>query len=73
MKSVIKVELIDEYLKEHKMSLTKFCKISKITPSTIKRMRENRNINVTSIFKLAIALNLKAYEVVNSVHDKLVK
>lgn len=70
---VIKVELIDEYIKEHKITLTQFCKISKIAPSTIKRMRENKDFNTIAIFKLAKVLNLHASQVLNSKHDKIVK
>ena len=72
MITVIKVELIGEYLKKHNMSLSKFCELSRINISTIKRMRENRNFRLISLFKLAKALDMEVYEIVNEYPDKII-
>ena len=38
MKNTIKTEIIEKYMNENKLSKTKFCKMCKISPSTLNKI-----------------------------------
>lgn len=63
-KKYIKKELIEQYLKDNKLSKTAFCKKCKIAPSTFKKIIEqNTNVGIVAIFRIAFAMNLKVHEI----------
>lgn len=60
----INVNLITTYLKENKMSKTKFCKMCGINFSTLKKILNNqKNFKVNALFKIAKVLNMQVYEI----------
>ena len=60
MNKIYKVELIDKYLKENKISKTAFCKLNKISPSTLKNIYlQNGNISLPRVFKIIDTLKVK--------------
>lgn len=60
----INVNLIKTYLKENKMSKTKFCKMCGINFSTLKKILNNqKNFKVNALFKIAKVLNMQVYEI----------
>ena len=63
-KNVIKTEVIENYLSENNLSKTKFCKMCKISYSTLKRIMNNENFNLIALFKIARVLNLHVHQLV---------
>lgn len=60
----INVNLIKTYLKENKISKTKFCKMCGINFLTLKKILNNqKNFKVNALFKIARILNLQVYEI----------
>lgn len=60
----INVNLIKNYLKENKMSKTKFCKLCGINFSTLNKILNNqKDFRVNALFKIAKVLNLQVYEI----------
>lgn len=53
MKIVFKNEIIENYLKENKISKTKFCKLCGISPCTLKKIMNNNNYRLNALFKIA--------------------
>ncbi len=62
MKNKFKTEIIENYLKENKISKTKFCKLCGITPSTLRRIMNNENYRVSALFKISKELKLQVYK-----------
>lgn len=59
---MIKTELINNYLKENKLSKSKFCEPCKIYPSTLKRILNNENVSLISVFKVSKVLKVKIHQ-----------
>lgn len=56
----ININFIKNYLKENKMSKTKFCKLCGINFSTLKKILNNqKNFRVNALFKICKVLNLQ--------------
>lgn len=65
MKEVYKTELIEQYIKENKISKTEFCKRAKITPYILKKIYNHKtNIGIRFIAKIAWTLNVSFSEFV---------
>ncbi len=62
MKNKFKTEIIENYLKENKISKTKFCKLCGITLSTLMRIMNNENYRVSALFKISKELKLQVYK-----------
>lgn len=60
MSAIIKTELINNYLIENKLSKTAFCKLCKISVSTLNKILANdNNIGTIALFKIARMLNIR--------------
>lgn len=59
MKTPIKTELIENYIKENGISKTGFCKSCKISTSTLNNIYANKDFNLISLFKIARKLKTK--------------
>jgi len=57
-----KTEIIENYLKENKISKTKFCKLCGITLRTFMRVMNNENYRVNTLFKIARVLKLQVHK-----------
>lgn len=63
MKKIIKTEVIENYLKDNKLSKTKFCKMCKISLSTFhKAMSNNLNFGIVAMFKMARVMRVELKE-----------
>lgn len=59
----LKLYLIDNYIKENKISKTEFCKRCKISPQTLKSVYdEEPHTHFKTLFKIARTLNIKIYD-----------
>ena len=63
---MVKTELIEKYLKDNNLSKTKFCKMCKISPSTLNKIMNNDgHFRITALFKIARVMNLYVHQLVN--------
>lgn len=66
MKNTIKIELIENFIKENNLSNSKFCKICKISQSTLNKiMTKSENFKISPLFKIARVLKIKVYQTFN--------
>lgn len=52
-KKIIKIKMIENYRHENKLSIVQFCKLCKISTATYYQILNNKNFNITAIFKIA--------------------
>ena len=66
MKNTIKTELIENFIKENNLSKSKFCKMCKISQSTLNKIMTNsENLRIVALFKIARVLKIKVYQMFN--------
>lgn len=66
MKNTIKTELIENFIKENNLSKSKFCKMCKISQSTLNKiMTNNENFRIIALFKIARVLKIQVYQMFN--------
>ena len=66
MKNTIKTELIENFIKENKLSKSKFCEMCKISQSTLNKiMTSNENFRIIALFKIARVLKIQVFEMFN--------
>ena len=66
MKSTIKIEIIEKFIRENKISKTAFCKMCKISPSTLKKiMNKEDNFGIIALFKIAKVIKIQVYQMFN--------
>lgn len=66
MKNRIKAELIKNFIKENNLSKSKFCKMCKISQSTLdKIMTNSENFRIIALFKIARVLKIQVFEMFN--------
>lgn len=66
MKNKIKSELIENFIKDNNLSKSKFCKMCKISQSTLdKIMTSNENFRIIALFKIARVLKIQVYQMFN--------
>ncbi len=66
MKNTIKTEIIEKFMLENKISKTKFCKMCKISPSTLNKiMTNNDNFGIIALFKIARVIKVQVYQMFN--------
>ncbi len=63
MKNKFKKEIIDNYLKENKISKTRFCKLCGISPYTLKKILNNENYEISALFKIAKVIEIKVFQI----------
>ncbi len=62
MKNEFNTEIIENYLKENKMSKTTFCKLCGVDPCTLMRIMNHENYGVNALFKIARVLKIQVYQ-----------
>lgn len=62
MKNKFKKEIIDNYLKENKISKTRFCKLCGISPYTLKKILNNENYEISALLKIAKVIEIQVYQ-----------
>ena len=66
MKNTIKTEIIENFMLENKISKTKFCKMCKISPSTLNKIMANDdNFGIITLFKIARVIKVQVYQMFN--------
>ena len=66
MKNTIKIEVIERFIFENKISKTKFCKMCKISPSTLNKIMTNDdNFGIIALFKIARVIKVQVYQMFN--------
>ena len=58
----INVKIIEFYLKENNLSISKFCRLCKISTDTYKRIMTNKNFKLNAIYKIAKVLKVHIYQ-----------
>ena len=58
----IDTNLIKWYLEENNLSVTQFCKICKITPTTYKKIMANENLDFIALYKIARVIKINVYQ-----------
>ena len=62
MKNTIKTELIENFIKDNNLSKSKFCKMCKISQSTLNKIMTNsENFRIIALFKNARVLKIQVY------------
>ena len=62
MVNEFKKEIIESYLKENKISKTKFCKLYGISYCTLEKIRNNKNYRIGALFKIAKVVKIQVYQ-----------
>ena len=63
---MVKTELIEKYLRDNNLSKRKFCKICKISTSTLNKiMNDDGHFRLTALFKIARVLGIYVHQLVN--------
>lgn len=62
MENLIKTELITNYLKEHNLSKTKFCKLCKISVSTFNRIMNGKPFYLIALFRIARTIKVDLHQ-----------
>ena len=66
MTNTIKTELIENFIKENNLSKCKFCKMCKISQSTLNKIiTNNENFRIIALFKIARVLKIQVFEMFN--------
>lgn len=66
MKNRIKTELIENFIKDNNLSKSKFCKMCKISQSTLNKIiTNNENFRIIALFKIARVLKIQVFEMFN--------
>lgn len=66
MKNTIKNELIENFIKDNSLSKSKFCKMCKISQSTLNKIMTNsENFRIIALFKIARVLKIQVFEMFN--------
>ncbi len=66
MKNIINVDVINNYLKENKMTKKELCEKSKISIGVLYKILANKNFSIVSIFKLAKTIDIRVCEMFKS-------
>lgn len=62
MVNEFKSEIIENYLKENKISKSKFCKMCGISPCTLNRIIKNKNYKIIALFKIARVIKIQVHK-----------
>lgn len=58
MEGAVNTTIIDSYIKANNLSKTQFCKLCKISVSTLNRIMTNNNFNLISLFRIAKTMDV---------------
>lgn len=60
MEKIMKIEMIEDFMTQNKLSKTKFCKICKISVSTLNKILNNQtNVGIVALFKICRVMKIQ--------------
>ncbi len=59
LKDVIKTEVFEDYMKEHKLSKSRFCEVCGIGVATYNRIISRQNFRISALFKIAKVIKVE--------------
>ena len=62
MKKYINIQLIEKYIKDKKLSMSRFCKKCNIKIDTFYKIMLNKNVMINSLYKVANGMEIKFNE-----------
>ena len=62
LKDVIKTEVFEDYMKEHKLSKSRFCELCGISVATYNRIISRQNIRILALFKIAKVIKVEVWQ-----------
>lgn len=62
LKDVIKTEIFENYMKEHNLTKSKFCKLCGISEQTFNKIISRQNFRVSALFKIARVIKVEVFE-----------
>lgn len=63
MKNTIKIEILKKFMAENNISKTTFCKMCKISHSTLNKIMANDdNFRIIAFFKIARVIKIQVYQ-----------
>lgn len=62
LKDVIKTEIFENYMKEHNLTKTNFCKLCGINVSTFNRIVSRQNFRISALFKIAKVIKVEVFK-----------
>ena len=66
IEKIVNVEAIIKYIKDNKLSKTKFCKMCKVCKETMNKILSGKtNFNAIALFKIARVMNIELYKIFN--------
>ena len=66
MQNTIKTEIIKNFMIENKISKTKFCRMCKISLSTLNKILNNdHKFRIIALFKIARVIKVQVYQMFN--------
>ena len=66
MKDTIKIVIIEKFMLENNISKTNFCKMCKISNSTLNKIMTNDlNFEIVALFKIARVIKIQVYQMFN--------
>ena len=66
MKNKINIEIIEKFIKENKISKTAFCKMCKISLSTLNKIMTNDDsFRIIALFKIAKVIKVQVFQMFN--------
>ena len=65
MKKIIKVHIIEKFMKDNNLSKTKFCKMCRISLATYDKILQNKtNYRIVALFKVARIIKVNVYNLI---------
>lgn len=61
VKNCVNKKVIENYIKNNNLSKSKFCKLCKISYSTLTRILNDENFYLSAIFKIARVMSTQVY------------
>lgn len=61
---IIKTDLFKKFMKENNLTVKKFCKLCKISQSTLYKIFKGENFIIVALFKIARVMHLEVYQLV---------
>lgn len=65
LKDVIKTEVFENYMKEHNLTKTEFCKLCGIGVQTFNRIISRQNFRISALFKIAKVIKVEVWQMFN--------
>ena len=61
---VVKTDLIRNFIKENKLTIAEFCKLCKISQSTLYKIFNGKDFIVVALFKIARVMHVQVWQLI---------